>query len=680
MTTPLTRRTRSAATRAPRLSLAAPELFWLYAVLGLVFVGGVAVMAGIKCGAGEVESTVRAERPTTPGPAVATAVHDPEPAATPAHAAVAQPSANDDAPPPVVAEAEPHPMPEPVSATTARAPERPRPVASEYDLRYQLLRAPEVGLKPATRDRLVESYKTSFQSNAAMGRKPSFDPSILVKRMPTAGQLPLRGFPVCQLPPERAATLGVLSRALHAYLDGFAPRDATGKRGEPSRVREVLRAERRGKPPTWLTPEALPAMTQILMAEDVPLRLILVDMMADIPGKAASVRLAQRAVFDLSPDVRQAAVEALQQRPAVEARKTLVDAMRYPWPAAADHAADALVALADRDATPLLVALLDKPDPALPFPTKNGASVHEIVRVNHVQNCLLCHVPSVGRDPVTDVDPFARRPDQTYDVGYGGPKLPGANGGVWSNRVLIRADVQFLRQDFSVAFPPVSDFATAGGLRFDFLVRTRPLKPDEVKGWTNKRPAAATYPQREAVLYALRGVTGLDAGSTTDAWLALFPDARAVAEAVRLAAALRTSPADQHGALLTRYRDARDDRGAEVLAHAIPHVTVRLQDKLRAALVERFGRLPADDLRALLDGDGELRQAAAWACVRAANAASIPDLIGLLTDADAALADAAHQTLQRLTGEDFGPPAGSPQRDREEAATRWQAWHREHGR
>ena len=57
-------------------------------------------------------------------------------------------------------------------------------------------------------------------------------------------------------------------------------------------------------------------MTQILMAEDVPLRLILVDMMADIPGKAATIRLAQRAVYDLSPEVRKAAIEALRERPA----------------------------------------------------------------------------------------------------------------------------------------------------------------------------------------------------------------------------------------------------------------------------------------------------------------------------------------------------------------------------
>ena len=491
----------------------------------------------------------------------------------------------------------PAPPPEPPPAAAATAPERPHAVISENDLRLQLHQAPEVGLKPSVRDALAEAYKTSYQSNAATGRKPIFGPSTLVSLMPSAQQLPLRGFPGCQLSPDSAVTLGVHSRALHAYLDALAPKDATGKRGDPRLVRETLRRERRGKPPAWLRPEALPAMVQILMAEDVPLRLILVDMMADIPGKAASIRLAQRAVYDLSPEVRAAAIDALRQRPAGEARRTLVDALRYPWPAAADHAADALVALGDRDAAPLLVALLDKPDPAAPYATKTGASVHELVRVNHVQNCLLCHVPAVGRDPVTDVDPFARRPSQTYDVGYRGPRIPGGSGGVWANKVLIRADVQFLRQDFSVTFPPGGSYSAAGGLRFDFLVRTRPLKPAEVREW-KYRQDAPTYPQREATLYALRAVTGRDAGPTTEAWLTLYPHAHAEAEGLRLGAALRAAPPDQREQLLARYRDAKEDHYTEGLAHAIPHVTAKFQEKVRAALVERLARLPVDDLRA----------------------------------------------------------------------------------
>jgi HEAT repeat protein len=648
------------------------------------------VAAGFALDVWGPQRGARAERAATPVLATATSAagpgSDPAPAAdVPAVGDVPRvEDAKPESPAPAPA---PNPEPQPVPASppgpppaaTGTAPGRPHAVLSENDLRLQLHQAPEVGLKPSVRNALAEAYKTSYQSNAASARKPVFGPSTLLSLMPSARQLPLRGFPVCQLSPDSAVTLGVHSRALHAYLDTLAPKDATGKRGDPKLVRTALRQERRGKPPAWLRPEALPAMVQILMAEDVPLRLILVDMIADIPGKAAGIRLAQRAVYDLSSAVRTAAIDALRQRPASEARRTLVDALRYPWPAAADHAADALVALGDRDAAPLLVALLDKPDPTAPYATKTGASVHEVVRVNHVQNCLLCHVPAVGRDPVTDVDPFARRPSQTYEVSYRGPSIPGGGGGVWANKVLIRADVQFLRQDFSVTFPPGGSFSSAGGLRFDFLVRTRPLKPAEVQEWKyQSRSAASAYPQREAALYALRAVTGQDAGPTTEAWLNLYPHAHGEADGLRLGAALRAAPPDQREQLLARYRDAKEDHYTEGLAHAIPHVTAKFQEKVRSALVERLARLPADELRAHLESEGELRRAAARACVCTADAGMVPDLIGLLTDTDSEVGEAAHQALQRLTGEDFGPPAGAPQQEREAAAAKWEAWYRQH--
>ena len=301
----------------------------------------------------------------------------------------------------------------------------------------------------------------------------------------------------------------------------------------------------------------------------------------------------------------------------------------------------------------------------------------------------MCHVPAVGRNPVTDVDPFARRPSQTYEVGYHGPSIPGSSGGVWANKVLIRADVQFLRQDFSVTFPAGGSFSSAGGLRFDFLVRTRPLKPAEVREWQNRSdtptyqqreatlPAAPTYPQREAALYALRAVTGQDAGPTTEAWRDLYPHAQAEAEGLRLGAALRAAPPDQREQLLARYRDAKEDRYTEGLAHAIPHVTAKFQEKVRAALIERLARLPPDELRSHLEGDGELRLAAARACARTADTGMVPDLIGLLTNADAEVGEAAHQALRRLTGEDFGPPAGAPEQERDAAAAKWEAWYRQ---
>jgi hypothetical protein len=114
------------------------------------------------------------------------------------------------------------------------------------------------------------------------------------------------------------------------------------------------------------------------------------------------------------------------------------------------------------------------------------------------------------------------------------------------------------------------------------------------------------------------------------------------------------------------------------LAHAIPHVTAKDQEKVRAALVERLARLPEDELRAHLEGEGELRRAAARAWVRKADAGMIPDLIGLLTDADSEIGEAAHLELRRLTGEEFGPLAGCLQHEREAAVAEWQAWYSQH--
>lgn len=245
---------------------------------------------------------------------------------------------------------------------------------------------------------------------------------------------------------------------------------------------------------------------------------------------------------------------------------------------------------------------------------------------------------------------------------------------MWANRVLIRADVQFFRQDFSITLPTGGDFRTAGGLRFDFLVRTRPVTAAAAP--IPSRKSDATYPQREAALFALRSITGQDAGTATESWLKLYPDAHAEAEGQRMSAALRQASAEHREQLLVRYREAKDERTTVSLAHTIPHVTPQLQKKVRAVLVERLARLSADELRAQLEGDGELHRAAAQMYIRKADATMLPELIQLLTDAELEVADAAHDALRKLTGEDFGPAKDCQPEQREAAAALWLDWYR----
>jgi HEAT repeat protein len=244
--------------------------------------------------------------------------------------------------------------------------------------------------------------------------------------------------------------------------------------------------------------------------------------------------------------------------------------------------------------------------------------------------------------------------------------------------LLIRADVQFLRQDFSVTLPVELPGPAAQGFRFDYVVATRPLKPAEVKAWKQKpTPDPTAYPQREATLFALRALTGKDVGATTEAWRELFPNTDDETEGARFSAALLAAAPDQRLLLLARYRDAKDDRNTEGLACAIPHLPETLQAKAREALVERLSRLPVESLRTRLqDDDGELRHAAALACVKKADSEMVPELITLLLDPEPRIAEGAHRVLERLTDEDFGPAAGADQEESVAAAAKWQEWWR----
>jgi hypothetical protein len=83
-----------------------------------------------------------------------------------------------------------------------------------------------------------------------------------------------------------------------------------------------------------------------------------------------------------------------------------------------------------------------------------------------------------------------------------------------------RADMVYLKQDFSVV-QPVPDAAPWPTLqRFDYLTRKRELTKEELEGLRpgEKLPAPADYPQRQAVLWALCELTGENAGGKSAGW------------------------------------------------------------------------------------------------------------------------------------------------------------------
>jgi hypothetical protein len=83
----------------------------------------------------------------------------------------------------------------------------------------------------------------------------------------------------------------------------------------------------------------------------------------------------------------------------------------------------------------------------------------------------------------------------------------------------VRADITFLRQDFSINLPEKDAAPWPNEQRYDFVTRLRTVSPDEVA----RLPASsADFPQRDAVLYALRGLTGKDLGNSSALWRELL--------------------------------------------------------------------------------------------------------------------------------------------------------------
>ena len=256
---------------------------------------------------------------------------------------------------------------------------------------------------------------------------------------------------------------------------------------------------------------ALPTLLQMLQVEDVPTRLVLVRELAKVKGVSGSAALAKRALVDLSPEVRDAALAELAKRPSGQYLPVLLQGLRYPWPPVADRSALAIRKLKPEGALPRLVDLLDRSDPSVPVmdSKRNVGTVRELVRLNHMRNCLLCHAPSANDKDglVRGLVPTPGQPlPRLYYAGQAGN--------------FVRADTTFLRQDFSVNLPVKAATPWPDEQRFDFVTRVRRLKPEEVTQIAAK--SNGDYPQRDALRYALRGLSGKDGGDSSETWRTLL--------------------------------------------------------------------------------------------------------------------------------------------------------------
>jgi hypothetical protein len=381
-----------------------------------------------------------------------------------------------------------------------------RPYRSTDDLCRQLMAIPEIDLDsiPGTSERLLVWSRLRGPSSHVL-------PELFAWRSDLAG-LPLQMGLDCRLGKESTENLQVLSRKLRSHLIEVVPKDGVDMRHDAQALRRKLLDGKDGARQEWVQAEALPTLVQMLQVEEKPVRLLLVDIVSKIKGRSAAAVLARLALFDLSEEVRDAAVDALRQRPSPDYRDLVLAGFRYPWAPVADHAAETLVSLGDREAIPQLVNLLSQPDPNAPVPPsrrEDRSFVREMVRVNHLRNCLLCHAPSfMPVEPVRGLVP-------TPGLPLPPPTTPYYDGN--PTGTFVRADITYLRPDFSVSQPVAEPGAWPTNQRYDYLIRNRPFTSAD----SSRYVAGPAYPQREAVLFALKELTGKDLGPSTEDWQAI---------------------------------------------------------------------------------------------------------------------------------------------------------------
>jgi hypothetical protein len=218
--------------------------------------------------------------------------------------------------------------------------------------------------------------------------------------------------------------------------------------------------------------------------------------------------------------------------------------------------------------------------------------------------------------------------------------------------VVVRGDITFLRQDFSVQLPMAAPgVARPVGVRFDYVVSRRLIPRKEAEQLQELFAGRPAYRQRDAMLHALREPTGQDAGYTTEAWARLYPEAELDTAVARLTEELVSATDGQRDAVLARLHKGKGAAHSEALAAAIPRLTGRWRERARLALTDRLTRMTADTLRdKLRHDDAETRRAAALAALRKKDGSLAPDLTALVEDADPAVAAAARRALEGLTG------------------------------
>lgn len=264
-------------------------------------------------------------------------------------------------------------------------------------------------------------------------------------------------------------------------------------------------------------------LMQVLGPETEKFRVRLARSLATIPHIDATKALAQLAIFAPEQEVRRVAIDGLKLRREKDYADVLLQGFQYPLPDVSTRAAEALVKLDRKDLLPNLVEVLEKPDPRMPVTKtvkgKEVAVVRELVRLNHHNNCVMCHAPANTPDvPAWALKAAVQLPSEPFpsDGGYMQIRSQPAPPSIF-----VRIDMTYLKQDFSQMMPVANPEPWPRMQRFDFFVRTRELSAKEAQAWQAARPDGPT-PYQKSALLALRELTGRDTDPTAEAWRALL--------------------------------------------------------------------------------------------------------------------------------------------------------------
>lgn len=338
----------------------------------------------------------------------------------------------------------------------------------------------------------------------------------LMKKRPDLAGLSFAMGDACRMKPEA-------SRQFVAALDVFRKAESTAASVFSNTV--IQRYEQQSAKLTIDPSARVASLMQVLAHEDATTRLGLVQHLNGLAHADATRALAKLAIFSEESEIRSAAVSSLIARSAKDYTDILLAGLKYPWPAVAERASDALVKLERKDLVPHLIEVLEAPDPRTPqIQEMNGKKVpvvRELVRLNHHHNCLLCHAPATAarNKGATEADAklleglTAQVPVPSESmVAYYRPSVPD---------ILVRFDVTYLRQDFSMKLPVADADPWPELQRYDFLVRTREVTGDEARVYEKLlQPSGpeALSPYRRAAVAALRQITGTEAEPTARAW------------------------------------------------------------------------------------------------------------------------------------------------------------------